>query len=477
MRLASPLALFSRLWAAAAALHHLEARPLAGLPLYPFVALVLIFPERLSAVALFAAVHVALLALDLPAAANHSVLALLVDVLLLIGCAAGRFADRGADPRKLWAALRGPVRATVACVYFFAIFHKLNSSFFDPEVSCATSQLAKAFRLHGLEALEPSASALALNIQVTLIAEAAILVLLLWPRATHVGALLGLVFHTGLAWASFFDFATVVFAAYLFFFSWDALEERMKAIPRWAVPCFLGAFVTLSAISFWFHGVRQSAVVMAGEELSLRADTLICLCWMAMVWPLLLPLFARRGEWREDRRWSGARAAWAIPAVALLNGATPYLGLKTVANYSMFSNLRTEAGRTNHLIVPAGRFALAGYQDDVARVGFLSRTPPDRWPLWVRIAGGERWVRRNSRWVADLPDARVPFTELQRTLQLWRDIGFSRVSLGYERRGQWRVIADAFADAELMQPLPLWQRKLMAFRAIDEDGSESSCRW
>ena len=308
MRPVGPLALFSRLWAVAAALHHLEARPLAGLPLYPFVVLVLLFPERLWSLALFATAHAALLALDLPAAANHSVLALLIDFLLLFGCVrAMRANDPAAAPRRLWEALRGPARATVVCVYFFAIFHKLNSSFFDPEVSCATSQLAKMFRLHGLESWEPASSALALNIQVTLAAEVAILALLLWPRAAHIGALIGLAFHTGLAWASFFDFATVVFAAYLFFFSWEELEARMKPIPRWGDPCFLAAFAALSGVSLYFHGLRGNAVIVAGDELSLRADTLICLAWMAMVWPLLLPLFARAGEWRGDRRSDGRR--------------------------------------------------------------------------------------------------------------------------------------------------------------------------
>src|SRR4029078_1306731 len=103
MSLGGPLGLFSRLWVVAAALHHLEARPLAGLPLYPFVVLVLVFPDRLWAIAVFAVAHVSLLALDLPAAANHSVLALLIDVLLLIGCArAARVADPEEAGRAFW---------------------------------------------------------------------------------------------------------------------------------------------------------------------------------------------------------------------------------------------------------------------------------------------------------------------------------------------------------------------------------------
>jgi hypothetical protein len=369
------------------------------------------------------------------------------------------------------------VQATTAAVYFFAVFHKLNTSFLSPPVSCATTQLAKIFELHGLEAWTPAADTLALNIHLTLAAEAAILTLLLWPRTTHLGALVGLAFHTGLAWASFFDFATVVFAMYLFFFSWESLEARMKAVPGWAWPCFLCAFAALAATSFYFHGFRSDPTVIEGGRWSLQADTLICLLWMLMVWPILLPLFARRDTASGGRRWTGARVAWVIPAIAAANGATSYLGLKTVANYSMFSNLRTEGGVTNHLIVPARGLALASYQDDLARVGYVLRTPPQTWPWWVRFRGGDRWVRRNSRWVSELPNARVPFAELRRTLQLWREIGFSGVSVSYERQGRHRLVEDAFADAELMQPLPIWERTLMAFRAVDEDGLASSCRW
>src|SRR5262249_61109502 len=121
MRAPSPLGLFSMLWAAGAALHHLEARPLAGLPIYPFVILLPVFPERPWAIATFALAHGALLVLDLPSAANHSVLALLVDGLLLIGCAhlAIQRTDPSSAPRRLFAALQGPVRATVAVVYTF----------------------------------------------------------------------------------------------------------------------------------------------------------------------------------------------------------------------------------------------------------------------------------------------------------------------------------------------------------------------
>lgn len=86
--------------------------------------------------------------------------------------------------------------------------------------------------------------------------------------------------------------------------------------------------------------------------------------------------------------------------VALFNGVSPYLGLKTRATWSMLSNLRIEAGTTNHFFIPASaqvfsytqecvtvtatsvpalkrrHVCIGRYAEDGARVlrGFVSRT-------------------------------------------------------------------------------------------------------
>jgi hypothetical protein len=474
----TPLGLFSILWATAAALHHLEAQPLAGLPLYPFVVLLFLFPERIWAIAAFALAHITLLWFDLPAAANHSVLALLVDGTLLIGCIRAVWSQTGGSPgHRLWESIQGPIRATVLVVYGMAVFHKLNSSFFDPHVSCATSQLAKMFHLHGFAERSTNLSAFGFNIYLTLAFEIAIIVFLAWPRFAFVGALIGLIFHTAVAWAQFFDFATVVFALYLFFLPWDGLQRTVTAIPRSIGIGFATGLIALALTSLYFHGIRGDADVFSWRGWTLKADTLICLFWTLMIWPVLLPVYLSRSVRSGAPRWSGAPLAWLAPSVALINGATPYLGLKTVANYSMFSNLRTEGGKTNHFLIPAGRFFLADYQNDLVRVEFVDWVAPDKYPLRVRLAGGPRWIRRNSRWLREAPEARVPFMELRRTLQLWREVGYTRASVLYERQGVWHDLEDAFSGAELMRPLSFWERKLMAFRAVQDDGQESLCRW
>jgi hypothetical protein len=56
-----------------------------------------------------------------------------------------------------------------------------------------------------------------------------------------------------------------------------------------------------------------------------------------------------------------------IWVVVFFNGFCPYLGLKTESSFAMFSNLRTEGGRTNHLFMPIS-LRLANYQEDLIQI-------------------------------------------------------------------------------------------------------------
>ena len=63
------------------------------------------------------------------------------------------------------------------------------------------------------------------------------------------------------------------------------------------------------------------------------------------------------------------------------------------------------------------------------------------------------------------------------TLRIGTTLGCTQVALIDERQHVWYDIADAFADRVLMQSLPCWERWFLAFRAVQEDGEASECRW
>ena len=78
---------------------------------------------------------------------------------------------------------------------------------------------------------------------------------------------------------------------------------------------------------------------------------------------------------RDARSWPTAGAILAprrpvfwIPVIlVVINGALPYLGVKTETSSGMFSNLRTEGGRTNHLLIQRG-LHLTKHADELVRI-------------------------------------------------------------------------------------------------------------
>lgn len=64
--------------------------------------------------------------------------------------------------------------------------------------------------------------------------------------------------------------------------------------------------------------------------------------------------------------WAHAAVIWVPAILALVSGASQYVGLKTEKCFTMYSNLRTEGEAANHLFLPALRWA--DFQDDLVEI-------------------------------------------------------------------------------------------------------------
>ncbi len=458
---------FVTLWVMAAALHYTDSNPRAVLPILAFGLPALLFPTNLWAVGLFVALVAVDGALALPAPANHKMVNLLVALALTAAalCAVAT-RDNGEPFVHRWlAAARTPVGLTLLVVYLFTVVHKLNTAFFDPAVSCAGHLFRQMAGLNGLGRLElnPTAGwALAVG---TVAVEAAILVLLAVPRLRPWGLLVGISFHALLAPASFWDFATVVFALYVLLVPnrvFAELAPRFQVVRRWA----LGAFAV--------HLIMSAGASYTGTEVSpygLTWHTLQVLTWYAIVLPLMLPLLDACLIDRHRRddpasawpvwRWRPL-ALLVVPLLAFANGAMPYLGLKTVSSFSMFSNLHTEQGAANHLLPGLSALHVVDYQRDV---------------VTVTQVDGPRGTLGKSKWLRERTAVTVPWLELRRVVGRWNDASIHPVRVDYLRNGTPYSAPDATSDPELGRPLPWWQRTLLAFRAIDSGDGPDHCRW
>lgn len=469
---------FGTLFAMALVFHYSDSQPLAVVPALLAGLPALLFPGSVGAVGLVVAVGAAVAVLDLPAASNHLVLSLLI--ALVLGTAAGwtlSVRNRPGDFVGRWLdAARGPAGLVLLVVYLFTVFDKLNTAFFDPATSCGGELFGQLFWFNGFGDVVPSPAVAQFTAIATVVTEALILVLLAVPRLRCWGVLLGVCFHSILALASFYDFATMVFAVYVLLVPAEVFTNvapRIVRLRRLALAAF-AVHVLLS--------LGSSSAESPNSPVGLPWHTLLVATWAVAVAPVMVVLV--RGYLAAQA--AGVRSpAWqlrpivllVVPLLAFANGATSYLGLKTVANYSMFSNLHTEEGHTNHLLPGVTGIELAGYQRDTVTVIGLELPDEIQLDTLRRALGGTAYLRRQSRWISEGPPVRIPWLELRRTVLLWQDAGIHGVRIAYVRDDVPHLVHDATADPVLAAPLPWWQRHLLAFRAVDSRRGTDACRW
>lgn len=463
---------FATLFAMALVFHYSDSQPLAVVPVLLAGLPALFFPGSVAAAVLTVAAGATVAVLNLPAASNHLVLSLLVAIA--IGTAAlwalatrDRPGAPGSSVERWLGAARSPVGLVLLVVYAFTVFDKLNTAYFTPETSCGSDLFGQLIWLNGFDDVVPAPALGQFVAVVAVLIEAAILGLLAVPRLRFWGVLLGVGFHSVLALASFYDFATVVFAVYVLLVPTEVfatLAPRTTQLRRLALTGF-AAHVLLSVLS--------SSAESPASPIGLPWHTLLVLTWFIAVAPFMVALLRAyrvvQAAGVQTPNWSLRPLVLLIaPLLAVANGATPYLGLKTVANFSMFSNLHTEEGTTNHLLPGVTAFQPADYQRDTVTVVGLEL--PDQ-------SGDMTNLRRQTRWMSEDPPVRIPWLELRRTVLLWQDAGLTGVRIAYLHGGPPRVVDDATHDPVLAAPLPWWQRHLLAFRAVDSGSGADVCRW
>jgi len=360
------------------------------------------------------------------------------------------------------------LRGLLLALYGFACLHKLNWDFITPATSCAGFMLDGIFERFELVALGGVVKDAV--VWISLLAEGGIPALLLFRRTRRLAMLVAWPFHFGLAFhprPGIYGFSSMLLAMLTLFLPsgfYAALLERpvvrrVSAAVTSGRPIWTGLLVALGAVAV----VVASAVMLTGAPVEFtRAAVWVrragMLVWMpyatALLTALLIGWRAAGGE-PYSRPLFRARLSPAVAVVLLfvLNGMAPYLGLQTVRVMSMFSNLRTEGDRTNHLFIPSS-LQVADYQDDLVRL-------IDSSDIWLDF-----WASNQSL---------LPFTELRR--RVWEHPGV-RVQVRYERAGRVETVDTSTPGADrLVPPLPFPLYKVLAFREVDQEGHEVRCLW
>ena len=261
-------------------------------------------------------------------------------------------------------------RCLLAIMYVFGVFHKLNTDFLDPSVSCAVAlwntmpeplPLLDAPWFHWL------------SIYGTLVGETAILVGLRFKPTRQMAIISGIAFHSLLAisgYGFYPSFSALAVALHLLFLSPEA-ALRITSSYQWAnVEGAFGHRKGQLLIVFWFFGLW-----LLTKSNNASSVGLFWMPWSAWI-IFLVAKYGKDGPGEATLGPALVSRSWLLNFVSALfffNCYMPYLGLKTAQSMNMFANLAIEGGRSNHLLlreVP-GPF---GYASDVVKP--LSGGPP-----------------------------------------------------------------------------------------------------
>jgi hypothetical protein len=152
-------------------------------------------------------------------------------------------------------------------------------------------------------------------------------------------------------------------------------------------------------------------------------------------------------------RAAGAGPLWIIVVLLVLNGCAPYLGLKTATSFTMYSNLRTEGDRWNHLLVPP-ELKRWTYQDDLVEILETNH------PTLRRYAESQH---------------SLTWFELRRAVSSAEEDFW----VTYRRGVDWRRFElrnGRPTDPQLWRRHPFLLEKLLSFRSVPGQGT-NVCQW
>jgi hypothetical protein len=439
------VALFVRMWAVAHIVHlagFTDGRLDTPWNVVVFVAALALVhdPTRGRWLLILIAAQLVDLVVELPFSPDHWILAGVVNLAILATIAMRRHTGLATIAAAFPAA-----RAALLVGYGAAALAKYNTTFLDPDRSCATA-IANVASFGVVDAVGVPW----MWLWATIVCESAIFVLLVVPRSRRHGVRLGMAFHFLLSASPAFavvDFTTALFALFFLFLpeaeavgvldrlaSWGARSAIVRDARRapWA---FLAAALLAFGVLGWMSIPAASGVLYVASELYV----IVLLVAALSTW--------RRGEAAPAPRSFGRLRLAHLPVIALIAlwAANPYLGLRTGSVFTMFSGLRTEGTDPNHLFLPAAR--LTDWQDELVVVTSVSDPDNDLEAdqlVGIPLLGLRRMLEESPR------------------LTVTAQIDGEEVTFG---RGRGHV---------RLEPLPPWQHKLLFFRPVGL-GDERFC--
>ena len=319
-----------------------------------------------------------------PKVSNHSTLILFVNIYLIFSLLTKKLFKN----EKLIISNNDflVLRWTLIIVYFFTGFHKLNYDFLFSENSCANWFHTKIFFLFTDQIIKPYPDIIYLiSPFLVVILELTESIALMFKRTQLIALCSFLLFHFYLSLGGFVDFAAVCislmiafipsksFLKYQYVFSQkiNLLSVKIDRLCFYVIALiFIGIIVyierTFNILQTNNHGY---IIIISG--------LLFIINIIYFSWFFIKKLYnEKKFVWESENLFYNVPIQ-VYPFIILLlyQGSQNYLGLSTAGTFSMFSNLKTEGGSSNHILLKNNPFEIFPFQKDLVYINEI--IPPD----------------------------------------------------------------------------------------------------
>lgn len=384
----------------------------------------------------------------LPFGSNHTLMIAVTSIGIVSASAIALL-----KPPKDWFSLFAPYgRQLLLILYFFGVFHKLNSDWFNPTYSCA-SVLWLSFTFPLPDWLTHANWAHNIAIYGTLIIESLILLgLLKGGRFTMISVLCGMAFHglIGLnTYRDYWAFSAITIALHSLYFPSETLSRwKQSFISRLLGIRTVKLTMVITTLTLFLVLLYQR---FDGNDVAIYLVFTTLLAALALF--LLYVAYPISGSHQ-------ARAIILSPSVMInllaalffLNCCLPYLGLKTQLTLSMFSNLRIEFGQSNHFTFSNPPYLFHALENPV----IIHETSYP--PLKKIMQQGLVFVERRFQAYATAQKSKM-----------------KGHSLDYSFKGKRHSIDSLTGNESFFKPLPVWEYKLLGSNLVFKEGP-AACR-
>src|SRR5574341_130871 len=426
---------------------------------------------------------------------NHTFALSFILITILVCFIYSKIKERGNFTKNNFYELFAPVlRLELIIIYFWAAFHKINTGFLDYKISCATIEL---FIIKDIIPSFPTPDLfIYINPYLTISIEVLIPVLLIIPKTRIYGLSLGILFHFFLGF-KYPGFTVLVYSLYSLFIPPSSYDRIKNGVGR-LKDRISGAFPGISNYKHWKKGKFVNFITNAVLILliffilhvfltgSHKTSFLLSRIGLYLIFCIILGIAfvyfiaIRTKELRIDERMIFIpQKKWLLifPAIIFINGLFPHIGLKNIQVFAMFSNLQTEGGRTNHLLIPSSFQIFNNLEDlvsirrsNIKMLNQLSGYVSKRTQGLTTVLAPKHYIEYMKDKNEDLRAGfkyKIPFVMLQNIITQLANKGVRNIELMYESGGEIFYTRNAELDP-LLSNASTFQIKFLSQRAVPD---------